>query len=214
MGHLARPRFTMVSVNSSSAVDSRDANEMTRAHLFYNPRVNQVAADFANRMVDLLKRPTVILVDEVEQFAHLQPYLKHAYGFAHGPLGENKAKVPKEYWESDVDQLVADFNAGKLPILIGTSCIATGTDLRVTEAVIYLMGGKSEIQAKQGVGRGTRGGTAGSVRNPWTNTVKTDCVVLDFDVRNVETTHRHANERRDIYRSVLGPINEVDYTNV
>lgn len=214
MGHLARPRFTMISVKSNSGVNTKDANEMTRAHLYYNQRVNRIAADFANRMVELLKRPTVILIDEVEQFKHLQPHLKAAYAFAHGPLGENKAKVPKEYWESDVDKLVDDFNLGKIPILIGTSCIATGTDLRVTEAIIYLQGGKSEIQAKQGVGRGTRGGTAGSVVNPWTNTIKTDCIVLDFDVTNVETTHRHANERRDIYRSVMGPINELDHTNV
>jgi superfamily II DNA or RNA helicase len=67
------------------------------------------------------------------------------------------------------------------------------------QTIIYLMGGKSEIQVKQAVGRGTR-----------LYEGKTDCHIFDFDVINNDTTTRHASERVRIYRSILDDVEEVD----
>lgn len=195
-GYLAKPIFTVIRTTSDSKFFSHDANEMTRAHLYYNPKVNQLAADIANKSVDLLKRPTLILVEEIEQFTHLLPYLKHKVAFAHGGVTpENREKLPKEFWDSDPNALVKEFNEGKLQILVGTSCVATGTDIKAARQVIYLMGGKSEIQVRQAIGRGTR-----------LFEDKVDCYFTDFDITNIENTHRHALERADIFNEVYGPV--------
>lgn len=198
-GFLAKPIFTMVTCGSESHCSSKDANLMTRQHLYYNPEVNKKAADLANKSVELLGLPTLILVEEMEQLAHLLPYLKHKVAFAHGGVTkENKDKIPAAYHDSDPNQLVDEFNAGNLPILIGTSCIATGTDIKVAAQIIYVMGGKSEIKIRQAIGRGTRLVPG-----------KTTCYFTDFDIADVPTLHRHANARRAIYEDVYAAAREI-----
>lgn len=156
-GFLAKPRFHMIRTTSQSNYQSDDANEMTRQHLFYNPIVNKTAARIANTAVEKMGHSVLILVDEVEQFAHLLPHLNFKCGFAHGGVTkQNSSKVPAAYHKSNPNELVEQFNNKQLEILVGTSCISTGTDVRAVETIIYLMGGKSEIQVKQAVGRGTR----------------------------------------------------------
>jgi superfamily II DNA or RNA helicase len=216
MGYLSKPVFRIVQAKSPSSFQSNDANDMTRAHLYYNPKVNEIAGNIANECVDLQK-PTLILIEEVEQLSRLIPYLKHKFAFAHGGLNKgNVDKVPAEYHKSDPEELVAEFNAGKIPILIGTSCISTGTNIRVVESLIYLQGGKSEIQVKQAIGRGTRGGFKGEVFNPWTGNKKLECWVFDFDVQltladqgihsdvdpSWSVLHRHNIERTRLFKSI------------
>lgn len=191
-GYLAQPMFRMIAISSESSFYSQDANETTRRHLFYNDQVNQSAAKLANLLVSQLNRQVVILVKEIEQFTHLLPYLEHPTRFAHGPLTkENKFKIPEQYHESDTTKIVDDFNQGLFPILIGTSCITTGTDIRPVGAIIFLRGNKSEIDLKQSIGRGTR-------RPPG----KDDFFFFDYNITNIDTLRRHAIEREKIYRSV------------
>lgn len=198
-GYLAKPVFTMIRAKSSSQFNSRDANEMTRCHLFYNPEVNQKAADIANKSVELLQRPTLILVEEIEQFTYLLPHLRCKVAFAHGGVNkDNKDKLPPEFHDSDPNALVKEFNEGRLPILVGTSCVSTGTDIKAAAHIIYLRGGKSEIEVKQSVGRGTR-----LVEG------KTDCLVTDFMIENVDVLTRHALARIEIYNNIYGSVREV-----
>lgn len=215
-GWLAKPKFTTIWVRSPSNREYREPNDQTREHLYYNPVVAATAGDVANMCVNVLKRPTLILVEEVEQFTRLLPYLRHKVGFAHGGLNkDNRDRVPEAYHQSDPTKLVKEFNEGKLPILVGTSCIGTGTDIRAAEALIYLQGGQSEIKVRQAIGRGTRGGNSPQVSllNPWTEEKKTDCLVFDFAVSTVQdeqgerqsVTLRHALERKAIYEDIGGP---------
>jgi superfamily II DNA or RNA helicase len=222
-GWLSKPVFKMVKVRSYSNLRSSDPNRMTREHLFYNPIVNRVAADLANRFVSDMKRPTLILVEELEQFRELLPHFKHVAKFAHGPLDKTKKLlVPEDYRDDKPKALVEAFNRGEIPILVGTSCIATGTDIQVAEAGIYLMGGRSEIKLKQGVGRETRGGTAGTVMNPWTGHQKVDCVHVDFEVVDpaaqpggqLWVPGRHAQVRRGFYADIYDPARDIDYTHL
>jgi superfamily II DNA or RNA helicase len=220
-GFLAKPVFKMVNVLSYSRIRSEDPNRMTREHLYYNPIVNRVAGDLANKFVEQMRRPVVILVEELEQFRELLPHLRGRVKFAHAPLDKAKKElVPEAFWADKHTDLVKAFNAGALDVLVGTSCIATGTDIQVAEAGIYLMGGKSEIKLKQGVGRETRGGFAGTVMNPWTGTQKLNCIHVDFDVRpfgeDAEgfSPHRHADMRRAVYKSIYDPASEIDYTHL
>lgn len=212
-GYLARPHFRMIKTRSESGYQSEDANEMTRKHLFYNPVVLQQIAEVVNLSVDKLGHQVLILIDEVEQFTQLLPLLRHQVAFAHGPLQAtqrhangtvkvqgNLEKVPEAYRDSDPNALVDSFNACEFPILVGTSCISTGTDIRSVKTCIYWKGGKSEIEVKQGIGRCTR-------KIPG----KTACTIVDFDVENIGILSKHALARRDIYEDIYGPVEEVTW---
>jgi len=193
-GYLAKPDFKMIQLQSSGRhVD--DPNVFTREFLYYNNKVNLIAGQLANLCVNQGK-PVLILVDEVEQFSHILPHLTHQAAFAHGPLtAANKKHVPKDYWESDVNKLVKRFNDLEFPILCATSCVTTGTDFTAPKVIIFLRGGKSEIDLRQSVGRGTR-------KTP----IKDSFEVYDFDVivnsDEGSPTHRHARAREIIYRAI------------
>lgn len=194
-GFLAKPVFRAIYLDSGVKIlnkDPDDPNFLTRKHGFYNPKVCALAGDMANKMVSLLGRPTLILVDEIEQFTYLLPYFRHEARFAHsGVTKNNRDNLPKEYWDSDPTKLVDQFNAGEFPILVGTSCIATGTDIKSVKACIYLRFGKSEIEVRQGVGRTTRLVPG-----------KTDCFFVDFVVQDVPVLLRHAEARIGIYNEI------------
>lgn len=197
-GYLSKPLFRMVNTDSDVAFSSQDVNAMTRKHLYYNEKVTAHIGKLVNASV-AAGNPTVVLIEEVEQFTKLLPYLRHAVGFAHGPLSENKEKVPPEYWESDPTALVKDFNALKLPILVGTSCITTGTDIKAVKTLVYWQGGKSEIQVKQAIGRGTRLFPG-----------KTTCTVVDYNVKNIDILTKHAEARKEIYNELYPSLKEIE----
>jgi superfamily II DNA or RNA helicase len=224
-GYLSKPVFRMIRTRSDANFASDDANEMTREHLYRNRLVLAQAAEVINQSVEHLGHQVLVLIDEVEQFTLLRPLLNHKVGFAHGPLTAttyktddlgnqilgrdgypvvktkgNRDSVPREYWESDPNDLVAQFNAGEFPILVGTSCISTGTDIRSVKTMVYLKGGKSEIEVKQGVGRCTR-------KVPGKNA----CSVVDFDVANVAILSKHAKARKAIFDDIYGPVQVVDW---
>jgi superfamily II DNA or RNA helicase len=158
-----------------------------------------LAAEFANKAVSLMERPTLILIDELEQFGYLLPHLRYETKFAHaGVTKENKDNVPAEFHKSDPKQLVKDFNEGKFPILVGTSCIVIGTDFKTVKFCINLRGGRSPIEVKQAVGRTTR-----LAPN------KIDCIFLDFAIDNVEALARHAKARKEIYSEIYPSYSEI-----
>jgi superfamily II DNA or RNA helicase len=199
-GYLAKPVFRMFVTKPCDEYFNEDANDMTRHHLFYNPKVTAKIGQLVN-LAFRQKMPVLVLVDEVEQFTQLLPHLTCGpVGFAHGALNEgNRDKVPREYWDSDPNKLVAEFNAGTLPILVGTSCISTGTDVKAVKFLVYWKGGKSEIEVKQGIGRGTRLVPG-----------KRFCNVIDFLVE-APVVGRHGEYRMKIYDDLYGPVEETQF---
>lgn len=210
-GFLAKPKFKVLTITPDVSPTSTDPNEVTRQLLYYSDKVNAKAAEIARYYVQDLKRPTLIRIDEVEQFDRLYRHLKDLrVGFAHGTLTkDNQDLVPKKFHKDVPNDVVRQFNDGELDVLIGTSCIATGTDILVAEAGIYLVGGKSEIEVSQSVGRMTRGGRLGTVFNPWTGVQKVESTWIDFKVED-ETLSRHARERISIYNHLYGPVQIID----
>lgn len=206
-GYLSKPTFKIVEVHPEKPEPS-DPNEATRVNLYYNTAVNKAAAEIASSYVSK-KKPVLIRIDEIEQFAFLYPHLKnHKIAFAHGALTkENKPLVPAEFHESDVSKLVEDFNKGLYEILIGTSCIGIGTDIQVAEAGIYLVGGMSEIELTQSIGRVTRGGSKSGVYNPWTGKQKDSADWIDFYV-DTPTLGRHYAARERIYNALIGEVED------
>jgi superfamily II DNA or RNA helicase len=204
-GFLARPFFKIFNVPAYGFSGHRDANKETRTQLYLNPNVNKLAADFAYKAITLAGRQTVILIEEFEQFLALKNYITVPFEFVHGGASnrENADGVklrdilPKEYWESDTEGAISRFNSGETKLLIGTSAISTGVDLRPTGCLIYLQGGLSEIKVKQSIGRGTR-----------ITPTKSDCIFVDFRVVGSSTMERHADHRVGIYQN-LGDVQEI-----
>jgi superfamily II DNA or RNA helicase len=197
-GFLAKVIFRMcwmdsnVSDRDGNLVWKSDVNDMTRAHAFYNPDVNRRAAEFANKAVSIQERPTVIMIDEIEQLKYILPHLRYEARFAHGPLTtENKQYVPEQFWDDEPKKLVEQFNRGEFPILIGTSCIRTGTDIQRVKTLINLCQGKSEVEVRQTVGRCTRLAPG-----------KEDCIFIDFGIKNVEILEKHAKVRKSLYQEI------------
>jgi superfamily II DNA or RNA helicase len=200
-GFLAKPFFRMFKVPSNSQYDSKDPLRMIKVHLYQNENVIKAAAEIANKCVYVLNRPTLIAIDEFEQFQMLLPHLRCDFRFAHGGVTDaNRKFVPEKYHKSDPSQLVKEFNEGKFPLIIGTSCVSIGTDFQNLKAIINLVGGKSEIQVKQLVGRGTR-----KVKG------KEDFFFIDFDIYNKPSLHRHALARKEIYKDIYGDVKELTY---
>jgi len=189
--YLAKPSFKIIKMNSDLSFQHSDASEMNRKHLLHNPKVTKKIGELVNLAADA-GLPVVVLTEEVEQFTSLLPYLRHKVGFAHGTLTkDNRHKVPEEYQKSDVKGLVKEFNEGRLQVLVGTSCVSTGTDIRPVKFLIYWQGGSSETQVKQGIGRGTR-----------ISPGKTAFTVVDFEIENIQLCQRHAKARQDIFQEL------------
>lgn len=164
-GFLAKPTFHMIRVPSMTddgrwdGFETPDIMKMTRHHLYYNPAIVRKAAKLANMAVAHLKHKVLIQVEEIGQFAALLPHLEFDPQFAHGAAKSDPdlhEKLPEKYWKSDPADLAERFNHEEFPILVGTSCIGVGTDIKVPETIVNLMGGCSPVGIPQAVGRGTR----------------------------------------------------------
>ncbi|WNM70308.1 helicase [Myxococcus phage Mx1] len=200
-GFLSKPNFVMVEMQSPSNYIVGDPDKMAERHFYANKQVYARAAEIANKSVGLLGHQVLILIEEVSQFQYLLPYLRYSPGFAHGGVTKaNRGSVPEMYHKSNPKELVEQLNRGELPILVGTSCISIGTDIRTPKTVINLQGGTSEPKIRQAVGRGTR--RLNGVKeefNYWDFCVK---VRHPEDPEYVANVHRHAIERARIYRDI------------
>lgn len=203
-GFLAKPIFKIIQLESLLNKDFEDPNENTRKHLYYNKKVNEVIGKMTNFYVEKEKKSVLILIEELEQFSCILPYLKHEVKLAYS--GTASPSIPKEYQNHNTNKLVDEFNEGKFPILIGTSAVSTGTDFKSVEVLIYVQGKKSEIKVRQSLGRGTR-----IASNPLTNKIKNDFIFIDFDITNNRLNHRHAMERLNIYKTMSDKIDVIKY---
>jgi superfamily II DNA or RNA helicase len=190
-GYLAKPNFLVVRTESKSKYDSKDMLRMLTYHLYNNAPLHKKVAEMANQSVELLNHKVLIMIDKVEQFKYLFPYLKHKVEFAHGGnlATDNRDGIPEKFFKSDPNDLVDQFNKGEIPILIGTPCIAVGTDIKPVDVIYNLQGGKSEIKFKQLIGRGTR-----------TTETKTQFWFVDFMIDNIPALKNHTFSRVKIYR--------------
>ncbi len=202
-GYLKRPVFKIFNVPSTGFTHN-DIGTETRNNLYLNKYVNQLAGEIAHKAVTLANRQTVIIIDEFKQFMALKNHITVPFEFVHGGASDREDAsgtklrdyLPEEYWESDTEGAVKRFNEGKTKLLIGTSAISTGVDLKPVGCLIYLQGGLSEIKVKQAIGRGTR--PVPGIPDFW---------VIDFKVNGSSALERHADERIGIYET-LGDVTQ------
>lgn len=205
-GWLAKPKFFMHTVGSPSRIIKKDPIKMNDIHIWKNPQLHILAADLANKSVEVLGHQVLILISHVEQFKFLLPNLRFEVGFAHATLTkDNEIFVDERFRKSNPDELVAKFNAGGLPILIGTDCISLGTDIRPVKTVINLQGGSSEIQLRQSIGRGTRKVEGKDYFNFHDFDIRLDDSLRGED-NSLFSVERHSLIRRKILDRVYGPV--------
>jgi len=195
-GYLAKPLFYQIKIKSDDT-PPLDSLECNRVCYHANSNIYDHVEIMVAKELSVNGR-VLILVDEITQFIYLYPKIKkYRVGFAHGPLtGEReKSSIPKEFHKSNANQLVQDFDAGNLDVIVGTSCVNTGTDFKTPTMIIDLVGLASEVRVKQSVGRGTRMGNG-----------KTSFKYVDYDVVNVPKISGHAAKRRDIFNDIYGPV--------
>lgn len=192
-GYLAEPNFVQFMVYSDSSFYSTDAIKMNREHLHANPLIYPHVANLVHKGMVKGYKP-LVLIDEVSQFPRLYPFIKELrVGFAHGGLNAVQRKeIPEEFFKSDPMELVSKFDAGELDILVGTSCIGIGTDIKTPTVIYDLIGLTSENRIRQSIGRGTR-------KPPGKNKFN----YVDYGIDNIGVLRKHAEERRRIFDSVF-----------
>jgi superfamily II DNA or RNA helicase len=200
-GYLAKPHFKIFSVHGMPNANHPNPQTETRRQLYLNPHVNQLAGEIATKSVLIANRPTLVIVEQFDQFMQLKNFLGVPCVFVHGGVDKRTKQIlAQEHWNVDAGRVVADFNARKLPLVVGTSAIATGVDTKVAETIVYLQGGTSEVKVRQAIGRGTRiKGVAG----------KQDLWVADFRVAGSDTMDRHTDARRAIYDDMSDEVVEI-----
>ena len=197
-GYICPHDFKIVNVESSNpSFNSSDALELKREHFLKNRNIASFSARLANAMAAQGKG-TLILVEELSQISMLVPMLKAPFAIAHS---EKRKERLEELGIDKVDnaESVEKFNKGEVKILVGTSCIATGTNIYPCHNVINFCGGASPIKTKQGsVGRAVRWGHS----NPWASKCmeKKFCTIFDFDIEDCFTMSRHLEARMECYR--------------
>lgn len=207
-GYISDHEFKIVPVFSSNGnFSSPDALEEKREHFLRNKNIAKFIAKLANADAKVNGKQTLVLVEELSQIKQLIALLDVPYVYAHSEkrkdrleeLGLQKVKA---------DEAVDAFNANEAKVLIGTSCVATGTNIFPTHNTVNWVGGSSEIKTKQGaVGRSIRKHDA----NPWKNKCvqKDKAVIWDFDVLENFTMASHLEKRIEFYKESQRPIQYV-----
>lgn len=204
-GYISLHDFTIVDIESSNPnINSPDILEMKRIHFLRNKNIAAFIGKLANATALASGKQTLVLVEELSQITMLIPLLNVPFAYAHS---EKNAKKLEELRKAtgillekvDKAESVEKFNKNEVKVLIGTSCIATGTNIYPTHNVCNWVGGSSEIKTKQGtVGRAVRK----SDQNPF----KDKCVpkdsshIFDFNVHDIFQLKSHLEDRILFYR--------------
>lgn len=202
-GYICNHSFRIVEMESSVDPNdpigkSGDPLEMKRIHFLSNKNIADFSARLANADATVNKRQTLILVEELGQIAELSKKLTVPFAYAHA---ESKKERLEELKLDKVKpaESVEKFNKGEVMVLIGTSCIATGTNIFPCHNVINWVGGSSEIKTKQGaVGRAVRKTSSSPYQNP--NAPKTEAIIWDFNVKDIKLMANHLEERIGYYK--------------
>lgn len=91
--------------------------------------------------------------------------------------------------KEEITQAIQGFNDKKFNILIGSSVIGEGIDVRSTDHLIMCQGGKSEIVMVQAIGRAIRLFEG-----------KSNAYIHDFNFTNTKYMSKHLKQRIDIYQ--------------
>lgn len=195
-GYICYHDFSIVEVESSNPnYNSNNPLEEKRIHYLNNKNINAFITKFANIPQT---GQILVLVEELPQIAAVIKGLTVPYAYAHSC--KLKATLEKYGLEKvSKKEAVEKFNKNEVKVLVGTSCIATGTNIYPMRHTFNWVGTGSEIKTKQGaVGR--------TVRLTNQNPYKEKCepkkikTVWDFRVHDIAGQAKQCDVREGYYR--------------
>ncbi len=101
-------------------------------------------------------------------------------------VGIHSYYISGDTHKDEISRAIRDFNDKKIKVLIGTSVISEGIDIRSTDHLINIKGGKSEIVLTQALGRAIRKFEGKSI-----------AYVHDFRFTNTNYMEKHLEHRID-----------------
>jgi len=227
-GFVCDHEFRILPVASTfSGPISRDPLINKRNHLLRNTNIRDFIAKLSNLSWNKNKHQTLVLIEELSQIVSLVPHITVPFAVATSASNKNailatvtgvSEKVIKEdfdfYFEkltpdqlniynliknSDSGKAVDMFNRGEVHVLIGTSCIATGTNIFPTHNTVNWVGGSSETKTKQGtVGRSVRMLEKSKYKD--FHVPKPKVIIWDFDVMGLPDLEVHLFNRIRYYK--------------
>lgn len=202
-GYICPHEFRIVELESSDPnYVTADVLDMKRAHFLRNRNIAAFTAKLAIAESTTYRRQTLVLVEELNQIAMLLPLLQAANiptAVAHSEKKNERLQelnIPKVNPKEGVEK----FNKAEAMVLIGTSCIAVGTNIFANHNTVNWVGGASVVKTLQGaVGRSVRL----HKHNPWADrcTPKEKCLIWDFNVHDIYVTSRHLDDRIEYYKN-------------
>jgi superfamily II DNA or RNA helicase len=103
-------------------------------------------------------------------------------------LAEAMPEATFVHGKTEVEPAIADFNAGRIPILIGSSVLGEGRDLPAASGLVYAKGGKASVTVKQDF-----------YRVLTAHVSKDNGVIVDFVDEHNPNTMRHSEARSLLY---------------
>ena len=141
-GYLADLNVNLIMMKSTSNYNNvNNPVRMSQHHYLYNQKV----IDYASQLINECQgkgEPTVALFDEKEQLRLVSNKLKYVYDEATA--------------DTDVVKTINKFNDGASKLILGTSAIGMGSDIRPIKRLFILQYGSSDTALKQALGRATR----------------------------------------------------------
>jgi len=210
-GYICPVKFFVFETTSKDIKNYKDPLKSKRKQFLYNSNIADITAKIANGAWNHSGESTLILVEELEQIAMLVNRLNVPYEYVHSAAKKDAAKFGLE--TKKVDEAVEAFNRGEVKVLIGTSCIATGTNIYPCHNTINWVGGSSEVRTKQGaVGRSVR--VLGNSQYKDLHKPKPFSKIYDFNVTNIPLMEKHLQKRVKMYRETNDNIKYIKVDNV
>jgi superfamily II DNA or RNA helicase len=202
-GYICPVKFFVFKTRSKDLKNYSDPLKSKRKHFLYNENIADITAKIANSAWNTGQESTLILVDELKQIQMLTDRLTVPFEYVHSASKKDAAKFGLE--TRKVDEAVEAFNLGKVKVLIGTSCIATGTNMYPCHNTVNWVGGSSEVKTKQGaVGRSVRVLEKSQYKKH--HKPKPYARIYDFDVTNVARMEKSLDKRISMYRETTNDI--------
>lgn len=202
-GYICPVRFIVFETLSKDVKQYKDPLKAKRNQFLYNSNIADIAAKIANSAWNQAQESTLILVEELEQIAMLKDRLKVPFDYVHSASKADAAEFGLE--TRKVDETVESFNKGEIKVLIGTSCIATGTNIFPTHNTVNWVGGSSEVRTKQGaIGRSVRILEKSSYKQYHKS--KPISKIYDFKISNIPLMEAHLQKRISMYKETSDDI--------
>jgi superfamily II DNA or RNA helicase len=197
-GFISPHDFKIIQIQSSDpSFTSTDPLEIKRHQFLRDRNICSFIAKLCNALASRGEQ-VLVLTEETNQISMLLPKLTVPTAIAHSE--KNAARLSElGIYKVDPTESVEKFNKKEALVLLGTSCISTGTNIYPMTHTVNWQGGASEVKCKQGaIGRSVRLPQA----NPWAKLCgqKKNCTIYDFDVIGNFVLERHLEERIACYQ--------------